>query len=524
MQSPDYIIIGAGSAGCALAYRLGRAGKAVLVIEAGGRDGGVWIDMPAALSYPMNMPRYDWGLASEPETGLDGRRLACPRGKVWGGSSAINGMVYVRGHRQDFDTWESMGASGWGYAQVLPYFKRMEQAPAGDAAWRGQDGPVHITRAAACHPLHQAFLAAGRAGGYGWTEDYNGENPEGFCHFEQTIHRGLRWSAARAYLRPALKLPNVNLLQARARRVLFNRDRATGVEVRVGKNLINIHACREVIVSASAIHSPQLLMLSGIGEEAALRRLGIAVIAARPGVGRQLQDHLEVYVQRQCKQPVTLNRQLGLINRGLIGARWLACKTGLGATNHFESGAFLRSPDAAYADIQIHFLPAAMRYDGKAAAAGDGFQAHVGPMRSTARGDVRLKNADPETPPLIRFNYMQGEHDFRDFRAAIRLANEIFEHPEMKDFSGPPIAPAGFGDAELDAYIRAHAESAYHPCGTCRMGDANDSQAVVDPECRVIGVSGLRVVDSSIFPRITYGNLNGPSMMVGERAGFLINN
>ena len=517
-RSADYVIIGAGSAGCALAYRLGLAGQDVLIIEAGGRDSGILIDMPAALSYPMNMPRYNWGLASQPEPALSRRHLACPRGKVWGGSSAINGMVYVRGHREDFNTWQKMGATGWSYDDVLPYFQRMEQAPSGSPDWRGQSGPVHITRAAAEHPLHQAFLAAGQEAGYGYTEDYNGTEPEGFCHFDQTIYRGVRWSAARAFLHPALALPNVQLLTARARRIVFNGDRAVGAEVRIGREVVNISAGREVILSASAIHSPQLLMVSGIGDAHTMRRLGIRQMAERPGVGQNLQDHLEIYVQRRCKKPITLNRHFGYLSRALIGARWLAFKSGLGATNHFESGAFLRLPDADYANIQIHFLPAAVRYDGKHITTDDGFQAHVGPMRSATRGCVQLRDAQPENAPLITFNYMQAVNDFHDFRHAIRMVHDLFRQPAMREFAGAPIAPAGLRDAELDSYIRSYAESAYHPCGTCRMGAEDDKQAVVDPDCRVIGVAGLRVVDSSIFPSIPYGNINAPSMMVGEKA------
>ena len=517
-QSADYVIVGAGSAGCALARRLGEAGCDVLVLEYGCRDGGVFIDMPAALSYPMNMSKYDWGYAAEAEETLNGRRLACPRGKVWGGSSAINGMVYVRGHREDFNHWHESGARGWAYRDVLPYFKRMENTTAGDADWRGKNGPLHITRAAATHPLHQAFLAAGKEAGCGFTADYNGEHPEGVCHFEQTIHGGVRQSAARAYLRPALRLPNVSLRRGVARRIVFDGARAIAVEAEIDGVPVNLRANREIILCASAINSPKLLLLSGIGNEVALNKLGIRVVAPRRGVGQNLQDHMEVYVQQQCKKPITLNRKLGVLSKAAIGAQWLFLRSGDGATNHFESGAFLRSPAAAYADVQIHFLPAAIRYDGKAAAAGDGFQAHVGPMRSNARGYVELRDANPQTPPRIKFNYLSGDGDWAVFQHGINMAREIFSQPAMAAFCGAPIAPADNKNETLNAYVRQHAESAYHPCGTCRMGAADDDDAVVDSDCRVIGATHLRVVDSSIFPRIPYGNINAPSMMVGEKA------
>ena len=519
--SADYVIVGAGSAGAALAYRLGLAGCEVLAIEYGGSDGGLWnwkINMPAALSYPMNMSRYDWGYRTEPEKQLGGRRLACPRGKVWGGSSSINGMVYVRGHVEDFNCWQQRGAEGWSGRCVMPYYMRLENAPGGQEGWRGAAGPLHITRAAAQNPLHQAFIAAGGEAGFGYTADYNGKTQEGFCHFDQTIYQGVRQSVARAYLRPALQLPNVRLVQGLAHRVLFDKARAVAVAARVGGTVREFRASREVILSASAINSPKLLLLSGIGDAQQLQRLGVAVIAHRPGVGRNLQDHLEVYVQQQCKKPITLNGKLGLVDKGLIGMRWLLSQSGLGASNHFESGAFLRSPQAGYPDLQFHFLPAAIRYDGRAAAAGHGFQAHVGHMRSAATGEVKLADANPETPPRIRFNYMSAADDWRNLRHAIRTVREVFRQPAMAEFCGADIAPAGETDSILDDYIRRHAESAYHPCGTCRMGAADDSGAVTDGDCRVIGVDGLRVVDSSIFPRIPYGNLNAPSIMVGEKA------
>ena len=522
MREADFVIVGSGSAGSAMASRLSEDGKhSVLVLEYGGSDAGPLIQMPAALSYPMNMAFYDWGLRSEPEPHLGGRRLACPRGKVIGGSSSINGMVYVRGHAKDFDHWAEAGAEGWGYADVLPYFKRMETSHGGQAGWRGSDGPLQVTRGRRRNPLYHAFVEAGRQAGFELTEDYNGEKQEGFGAMEQTVWKGRRWSAANAYLKPALKRANLALHRCLARRVVFQGRRAVGVEVERGGRIETVRARREVILAASSINSPKLLMLSGIGPAEELRAQGIAVLADRAGVGQNLQDHLELYVQQECLQPITLYSKLNLVSKGLIGLEWLLFKSGLGTTNHFESAAFLRSaPGVEYPDIQYHFLPVAIRYDGKAPAKSHGFQAHVGPMRSKSRGWVKLRSADPKDKAVIQFNYMSHEDDWRDFRNCIRLTREIFGQDAFKPYAGREIAPGSAvqSDDQLDDFIRAAVESAYHPCGTCKMGNAEDPGAVVDPECRVIGVEGLRLADSSIFPRITNGNLNGPSIMVGEKA------
>ncbi len=520
----DFVIVGAGSAGCAMAYRLSEAGASVLVIEHGGTDAGPFIQMPAALSYPMNMSRYDWGYSSEPEPNMNNRRMACPRGKVLGGSSSINGMVYVRGHARDFDTWADMGADGWSYADVLPYYKRMETwhdgGHGGDPEWRGKDGPLHVSRGPRNNPLFQAFVDAGQQAGYEVTGDYNGEKQEGFGPMEQTVWKGRRWSAANAYLRPALKRPNCDLVKGLALRVVMEEGRAVGVELMRGGKKEVIRARREVILAASSINSPKLLMLSGIGSASHLAEHGIDVIADRPGVGANLQDHLELYIQQASLQPITLYKHWNLFSKGLIGAQWLFTKTGLGASNQFESAAFIRSnPGVEYPDIQYHFLPIAVRYDGQAAAEGHGFQAHVGPMRSPSRGAVTLRSNKAEDAPVIRFNYMSHEKDWEDFRKCIRLTREIFGQDAFKPYAGKEIQPGASvqTDEELNAFIAEHAESAYHPCGTCRMGRADDKNAVVDPEGRVIGVDGLRVADSSIFPQITNGNLNGPSIMVGEK-------
>ena len=522
----DFVIVGSGSAGSAMASRLSEDSRhSVLVLEFGGTDMGPLIQMPAALSYPMNMRTYDWGYRTEPEPHLGNRRLACPRGKVIGGSSSINGMVYVRGHARDFDHWADQGADGWAYADVLPNYLRMEswddRGHGGDPDWRGTDGPLHVTRGPRENPLFHAFVEAGRQAGFELTADYNGEKQEGFGPMEQTVHNGRRWSAANAYLKPALKRPNLDMVKCFARKIVIEDGRAVGVEVERGGRIEVIRARREVILAASSINSPKLLMLSGIGPAAELAEHGIDAVADRPGVGKNLQDHLELYIQQACTQPITLYKHWNLFSKAWIGAQWLFFKTGHGASNQFESAAFLRSrPGVEYPDIQYHFLPIAVRYDGQAAAEGHGFQAHVGPMRSPSRGAVTLRSADPKDDPKIFFNYMSEEQDWIDFRHCIRLTREIFGQAAFDPFRGKEIQP-GAGvqtDDELDGFIREHAESAYHPCGTARMGRRDDPLAVVDPECRVIGVDALRLADSSIFPRITNGNLNAPSIMVGEKA------
>lgn len=518
----DYVIIGAGSAGCAMAYRLAMAGKRVAVIEFGGSDAGPFIQMPAALSYPMNMATYDWGLSSEPEPHLGGRRLVTPRGKVIGGSSSINGMVYVRGHARDFDTWAGMGADGWAYADVLPYFRRMETSHGGSGPeYRGTDGPLHITRGPRTNPLFDAFITAGQQAGYPVTPDYNGARQEGFGPMEATIYKGRRWSAANAYLKPAMETGNLQVIRAFARRIVLENGRAVGVEVDQGGAPFVVRAGAEVILAASSLNSPKLLMLSGIGPASHLQEHGIEVIADRKGVGANLQDHLEIYMQFAAKQPISLYKYWNMFGKAAIGAQWLFTKTGLGASNQFEACGFIRSrAGVEYPDIQYHFLPIAVRYDGKVAAEGHGFQVHTGPMRSPSRGSVTLRSADPKAAPVIRFNYMSTDQDWQDFRACIRLTREVFAQTAMEPHVKHEIQPgqALQTDDQIDAFVRDHAESAYHPCGTARMGRRNDPMAVVDPECRVIGVDGLRLADSSVFPQITNGNLNGPSIMVGEKA------
>jgi len=518
----DYIIVGAGSAGCVLADRLSENPQhRVLVLEFGGSDRSVLIQMPAALSMPMNMTKYNWGYASEPEPHLGGRVMNTPRGKVLGGSSSINGMVYVRGNALDFDRWEAEGARGWGYRDVLPYFRRAEGRRAGGDAYRGGDGPLRTRTGALGNPLYHAWIEAGRQAGYPMTEDINGFQQEGFGRMDMTVHDGRRWSAANAYLRPAMARPNLTVLtHARATAVTFDGRRATGVRYRRHGETRLAHA-GEVILAGGPINSPQLLLLSGVGPAAQLAEHGIAPRHDLPGVGENLQDHLEFYFQVASKLPVTLYPTQAPLAKAMIGARWMLRHDGLGATNHFESCGFIRSrPGVAYPDIQYHFLPLAVRYDGKAVAESHGFQAHVGPMRSRSRGWVRLASADPAAPPRIQFNYLSQPDDWAEFRACVRLTREIFAQAAFEPYRGREIQPGAdlVTDEQIDGFIRAHVESAYHPCGTCRMGDPGDPLAVVDPQSRVIGLDGLRVVDSSIMPSVTTGNLNAPTIMIGEKA------
>jgi choline dehydrogenase len=526
-ETYDFVVIGSGSAGSVLASRLSDDGKnTVLVLEYGGSDVGPLIQMPSALSIPLNTRMYNWGYLSEPEPHLNNRRITAPRGKVVGGSSSINGMVYVRGHARDFDTWSEMGATGWSFADVLPYFKRMETSHGGEAGWRGTDGPMHVTRGSRINPLYEAFVEAAQQAGYPRTEDYNGRQQEGFGAMEMTVWQGRRWSAANAYLKPALKRPNLRLItRARARRLIMDGRRVTGVEYERGGKLHQAKANREVILAASAFNSPHLLQLSGIGDAGGLKAAGITPVHHLPGVGKNLMDHLEVYFQVLCKQPVTLNNKLGWLSKGLIGLQWLLFKSGLGATNHFESAGFIRSrAGIEYPDIQYHFLPGAIAYNGKPATTEHGFQVHVGPMRSKSRGTVTPVNADPAAAPKLNFNYMSHDEDWQEFRACIRLTREIMRQQALKPFAGHEIQPGddATSDEAIDEFIRQHAESAYHPCGTCRMGAAADPQAVVDPQLRVIGLEGIRVADTSVFPSITNGNLNGPALMVGEKASDII--
>lgn len=528
-QDYHYIVVGAGSAGCVLANRLTEdPNNRVLLVEAGGRDTGLLVRMPTAFSYAMNIKRFNWGFVSEPEPHLDGRRLFCPRGKVLGGSSSINGMVYARGHARDFNEWEEQGAAGWNFANCLPYFRRAESWQGGADAYRGAEGPIGTCAGnnMARNPLYSAFVEAGMQAGYPRTDDYNGHQQEGFGAMHMTVKDGVRSSTAREYLVPARRRPNLSVVtNATVEKVLFDGKAATGVAFRRKNRKFTATATSEVILSAGAIGSPSLLQLSGIGPRDVLENAGVRPLHELPGVGENLQDHLEVYFQFECLRPVTLNGKLNPIGKALIGARWLLFRDGLGSTNHFESCAFIRSEaHRQWPDVQMHFLPAAMRYDGAKAFDGHGYQVHLGSNKPKSRGNIRISSADADAAPRILFNYLQHRDDVRVWRNCIRLTREIMRQAALDSYRGREIQPGPDVDTdpEIDEWVRQNVESAYHPCCACKMGHDEDASAVLDAECRVRGLERLRVVDSSVFPTITNGNLNAPTIMVAERASDLI--
>ena len=523
----DVIIVGGGSAGCVLANRLSAdPAVRVLVLEAGPIDHS-WdfrLHMPAALAWPLAGRTYNWCYESDPEPGMGGRRIYQPRGKVLGGSSSINGMVWIRGNPLDYDRWGSEpGLGRWDFAHCLPYFRRLENRLSGGNDYRGDAGPVYVTTPPGEHPLGAAFLAAARQAGYPLTDDVNGYQQEGFSGFERTTYRGRRWSAARAYYHPVRQRPNLTLRSgALTTRVLFDGRRAVGVEYRRGGRL---HSARgaEIVCCGGAINSPQLLQLSGVGPAERLRALGIEVVRDLPGVGEDLQDHLEVYVQYACTQPVSLYPALAWWRQPWIGAKWLFGRSGIGASNQFEGGGFIRSNDRVDSpNVQFHFLPIAIRYDGSAPNPGHGYQVHVGPTLSDARGWVRIRSSDPDEHPSIRFNYLSTEQDRREWVESIRCTRRIMTQPAFEPFRGAELVPGAEveTDEELLSFVAREGESAYHPSCTCRMG--TDDGAVTDAELRVRGLQGLRVVDASVMPSITNGNIYAPVLMIAEKAADII--
>jgi choline dehydrogenase len=519
-------VVGAGSAGAIVASRLSEdADCTVLLVEYGGSDASVFIRMPSALGIPMNSNKYNWGFESAPEPYLNNRRMNCPRGKVMGGSSSINGMVYVRGNARDYDEWESLGAAGWNYQNCLPYFKKLENHQCRNSEYTGINGPVAISAGNNMrNPLYRAFIDAGVEAGYGETDDYNGYRQEGFGQKFMNVDAGVRASSSRAYLTMAKKRPNLTIIKrALVTGVKFEGKTATGIEYRKGGKIRQASARREVILCAGAIGSPHLLQVSGVGPREILEAADIDLVHELPGVGENLQDHLEFNFQYRCKQPISLNSKLGLLQKAFIGARWLLFKTGLGRTNHFEACAFIRSRAGVESpDIQYHFLPGAVTYDGSVAFKGHGFQVHVGHNKPTSRGYVRALSADVRQHPQILFNYLQTEEDRQGFRQCVHLTREIMNQPAMDAYRGEAIQPTSgvLTDQQIDAFVRNSVDSAYHPAGTCKMG--TDQMAVVDADLRVRGVANLRVIDSSVFPSLPNGNLNAPTMMLAERGADLI--
>ena len=516
----DYIVVGSGSAGSAMARRLSDdPAHRVLLLEAGGSEASWKIQMPSAYAYPLADKRYSWCYQTEPQAHLQGRRIAWPAGRVLGGSSSINGMVFLRGHPACFDEWAANGAPGWSYADVLPYFMRAETRAAGGSPWRGDHGPLAVVAPRWRSPLFEAFVRAGVQAGYAETPDFNGAQPEGFGPFEMTVDRGVRASTWRAYLKPVL--PRANLVvtsHAEVTRVLIERGRAIGVEYKTADGSVRATADREVVLCAGAIHSPRLLLLSGIGPADELGALDIPVAHDLPGVGRNLQDHLELYVQFNCKQPVSLYPYLQLPGKVRIGAEWFLNHSGLCTTNHAEAGALIRrSPASPAPDVQFHFVPMAIDYHGKSPVEGHSFQVHAGPTGQTSVGAVTLKSADPFEAPRLDPNYLSTEADRAAMRDCVRMARDVMAQPAMAAFAGAEISP-GVGaqtDAALDEFVQRTAESGYHYGGTCRMGQ--DADAVTDEAGRVRGLAGLRVADASIMPRIVNCNTNAASIMIGEK-------
>ena len=525
MREVDYVVVGSGSAGAVVAARLSEdRDVSVLLLEAGPPDRSPILHLPAAARYAFNARRFNWSYESEPEPCLNGRRIRQPRGRVLGGSSSINGLVYLRGHALDYEGWAAAGAAGWGYADVLPYFRKLETRVDHSNPYQGDGGPVRVSTATLPNPISRAFIEAGRQAGYAFSEDVNGYRQEGCSWFPMNAAGGLRWSVSRAYLYGARGRANLRVrCSGHADRIEFEGRRAAVVAWRRGKRRYRVRARREIVLGAGAFNSPKLLMLSGIGAGDALKAHGIPVVQELPGVGANLMDHPLTAIQVACRQPVSLAGKLGPGAKAREALRWLARRDGLLASNHFECGAFIRSEAGVeFPDIQLYLFPIGVAEGSNDFMREHGFQVQISTQRSLSRGRVRLASSDPDAPPRIRFNYLQAERDLVELRAGFRHAREILAQPAMRELHGGEISPGASltSDRDLDAFIRQHVVSSYHPSGTCKMGQ--DPMAVVDPECRVHGVEGLRVADASIMPLIPSCNLNCPTIMIGEKAADLI--